>query len=208
MKNGNKLIISIASIIAISLLLIFAVNHRRINDNGPASFLSPSTQFTDDSRYHNRLVRSGRGLVGYFTYGTNQERTTFGDWQNPNRDGHADCSSFVWLAMKRAGYNVSQYPFATAMMEKDAKLNHHYFRQISRDQVHPCDVIIVNRGSGANYLGHTAIIDGPYKGLSTQIIEIGGDDSGPVHRSTIGSSFSGLLQSDGRVTYARPIQKG
>ena len=99
--------------------------------------------------------------------------------------------------MKQAGYNVGPTAFSTPEMENDAKNAHQYFRQIHAKNVKPGDIVIVNVGTGYGPNGHTAIIDGPYHGRKTQIIEIGGiDPMGAVHRSTIEQSFqSQFLQS-------------
>lgn len=132
------------------------------------------TQFTDDSHYQNTIIKHSRRLIGYFNYGTDEQRMNFGNLQHPNKNGFADCSSLVWLVMKQAGYNVGQTAFSTPEMENDAK------------NVKPGDIVIVNVGTGYGPNGHTAIIDGSYHGRKTQIIEIGGiDPIGAVHRSTI-----------------------
>lgn len=173
---------------------------------GNRLIMPSSTHFTDDSHYQNTIIRHGRRLVGYFNYGTNEQRMAFGNWRHPNRNGFADCSSFVWLVMKQVGYNVGQTAFSTPEMENDAKNQHQYLQQIHAKNVKPGDIVIVNVGTGYGSNGHTAIIDGPYRGRNTQIIEIGGiDPVGSVHRSTIGKSFRSILQ-DGLITYARPVK--
>ncbi|GAA3630023.1 CHAP domain-containing protein [Lactobacillus hamsteri] len=164
-----------------------------------------SYQFTDDSHYKSEMIKKSRKMIGYFHYGTNDQRMDFGNWKHPRKDGFADCSSFIWLVMKQAGYNVGEKAFSTPIMENDAKTYHQYFKQIHAKDVKPGDVVIINVGSGYGPNGHTAIIDGPYKGRKTQIIEIGGiDPVGSVHRSIIKRSFHSILDQE-RVTYARPI---
>lgn len=162
-------------------------------------------RFTDDAKYKSIMIRKSRQLIGYFTYGTDDQRKDWGQIDHPRRNGHADCSSFVWLIMKQSGANVGQHAFSTPEMEKDAKDGRHFLRRIKAKQVKPGDVIIVNVGRGYGANGHTAIIDSPYRGRKTQIIEIGGiKPAGPVHRSQIGASFGRILAS-GRLTYARPV---
>lgn len=162
-------------------------------------------RFTDDSKYKSIMIRKSRQLIGYFTYGTDDERADWGQINNPLKNGHADCSSFVWLVMKQSGASVGNIPFSTPEMEQDAKGGHHFLKQIKAKQVKPGDVIIVNVGTGYGANGHTAIIDSPYRGRQTQIIEIGGiKPIGAVHRSQIGASFGRILAS-GRITYARPV---
>ncbi|MBP2058770.1 cell wall-associated NlpC family hydrolase [Lactobacillus colini] len=157
-----------------------------------------------DKKYKNKLVRSAAKLVGYFHYGSH---AGFGNWKKPSKKGTTDCSGFVWLAMKRAGYPVGSYPFTTADMERDAKGAHRYLKKISPSKARPGDVIIANVGNGLYNNGHTAVIDGTYNEYDTQIIQMGGDDhTGPAHRSFIGRSFGDRLLS-GRVTYARPVHR-
>lgn len=161
--------------------------------------------FNDDGKYQNIIIKKSRRLIGYFTYGTDNKREDWGNWANPVKNGHADCSSFVWLVMKQCGASVGDKAFSTPEMEQDAKTDHQFLRQIKAKQVKPGDVVIVNVGNGYGASGHTAIIDSPYRGRKTQIIEIGGiKPTGPVHRSQISASFASLL-SQGRLTYARPI---
>ena len=67
--------------------------------------------------------------------------------------------------------------------------------------------MIVNTGNGLYQNGHAAIVDGPYEGLNTQIIQMGGDSSSQsVHRWTLGSSLSEKLLK-GKFTYARPVKR-
>ena len=56
------------------------------------------TQFTDDSHYQNTIIKHSRRLVGYFNYGTDEQRMNFGSLQHRNKNGFADCSSLVWLS--------------------------------------------------------------------------------------------------------------
>lgn len=183
------------------------------DDEADASFLiddldngfykeDPSYYIFDDSGYHNRIIKKARGLLGYFTYGTGKYRTAFGNWRHPRKHGRTDCSGFVWLVMKRAGYRVGNWPFFTAPMERDAKHSHRYLRKIRARDIRPGDIVIANTGSGLGNDGHAAIVDGKYDGLNTQIIEMGGDNNGHVHRSTLGNSLS-LKLIKGRITYAR-----
>lgn len=161
--------------------------------------------FTSDAKYQSVMIKKSRHLLGYFSYATDDEREDWGNWTKPNKNGHADCSSFVWLVMKQSGAQVGDHAFSTPEMEQDAKATHRFFKQVKAKKVKPGDVVIVNVGSGYGANGHTAIIDSPYRGRHTQIIEIGGiQPAGPVHRSQIGASFASLL-AKGRVTYARPI---
>lgn len=163
----------------------------------------PNDYMVDDSKSKNKLIKSARKLVGYFHYGAH---AGFGNWKKPNKKGTTDCSGFVWLAMKRAGYKVGTWPGTTVDFENDARHTHKYLKKISAKKARMGDVVIVNTGNGLYNNGHTAIIDGPYDGMYTQVIEMGGDHSSQaVHRSTLGVSLSNKLLQ-GKFTYARPVK--
>lgn len=152
------------------------------------------------------LLSQAKHLIGYFTYGAHGV-SGYGSWKHPNKNGQTDCSGFVWLAMKRAGYNVGDAPFFTGTMEQDAKGPHKYLKKISPKSAKPGDVIIMNIGDGSGPNGHTAIIAGKYKGYQTRIIEMGGDSHDHVHVSNIHDSFLSLINGGARVTWARPVKK-
>lgn len=71
------------------------------------------------------LLTQAKKLIGYFNYGAHGV-AGYGSWKHPNKNGRTDCSGFVWLAMKRAGYNVGNDAFTTLPMELDAKGPHKF----------------------------------------------------------------------------------
>lgn len=155
------------------------------------------------------LLSIAKSLLGYFKY-SQATRTRFGTIAHPNKNGTTDCSGFVWICMKKAGYPVPSYMFSTPVMESDAKGAHHYLKQIKPGQVRPGDVVIVNEGGGSGNSGHTAIVTTKYKGphgYNTGIIQMTGPEgAGGVGKSTFRNGFLSLLGS-GRVTWARPVNK-
>lgn len=151
------------------------------------------------------LLTEAKKLLGYFTYGGHGP-ASYGGWKHPNKNGQTDCSGFVWLAMKRAGYPVGNDAFSTPVMEADAKGSHRYLKQISAKNAKPGDVIIMNVGGGSGQNGHTAIIAGKYKGYQTKIIEMGGTNNGHIHTSNIHDSFLSLIPN-ARIIWARPVGK-
>lgn len=151
------------------------------------------------------LLDEAKKLLGYFTYGGHGP-ASYGGWKHPNKNGQTDCSGFVWLAMKRAGYPVGNDAFSTPTMEADARGPHKYLKQISAKNAKPGDVIIMNVGGGSGQNGHTAIIAGKYKGYQTKIIEMGGTNNGHIHTSNIHDSFLSLIPN-ARITWARPVGK-
>jgi len=136
------------------------------------------------------IVETAKALKGYFSY-SQANRTTFGDPMNPNKNGQADCSSFVWLVLTKAGYKTPAAAWATPSMAADAK--------------GAGDVIVVNMGSGFGNDGHTAILIEDYHGTTTKIIEMGGYGADSVHEGQIDTSFGYLLSGD--ICFARPIKK-
>lgn len=151
------------------------------------------------------ILSQAKHLIGYFTYGAHGV-SGYGGWKHPNKNGQTDCSGFVWLAMKRAGYNVGNDAFSTPDMERDARGPHKYLKQISPKNAKPGDVIIMNVGAGYGASGHTAVIAGKYHGYQTKIIEMGGDNDGHVHASNIHDSFLSLIPN-ARITWARPVKR-
>lgn len=151
------------------------------------------------------FLTEAKKLLGYFTYGGHGP-ASYGGWKHPNKNGQTDCSGFVWLAMKRAGYPVGNDAFSTPAMEADARGSHKYLKQISAKNAKPGDVIIMNVGGGSGQNGHTAIIAGKYKGYQTKIIEMGGTNNGHIHTSNIHDSFLSLIPN-ARITWARPVGK-
>lgn len=166
-----------------------------------------SETWIDNTSSKNKMIKNAIKLLGYFHYGSGSLRTQYGSIAKPNKKGYTDCSSFVWLVMRKTGYyKAGSWPFYTKSMEIDAHKNHRYLRQIKPSEAKAGDIVIANVGNGLGNNGHTAILDGPYNGWDTQIIQEGGDDgTGPVHRSHLGDSLGEYLMA-GKITYARPIK--
>lgn len=150
------------------------------------------------------IVETAKALKGYFSY-SQANRTTFGDPMNPNKNGQADCSSFVWLVLTKAGYKTPAAAWATPSMAADAKGSKQFLQQIQDSEAKAGDVIVVNMGSGFGNDGHTAILIEDYHGTTTKIIEMGGYGADSVHEGQIDTSFGYLLSGD--ICFARPIKK-
>lgn len=150
------------------------------------------------------IVETAKSLKGFFSY-SQDYRTTFGDPMNPDKNGQADCSSFVWLVLTKAGYKTPAAAWVTPTMASDAKGSKQFLQQIPDAEAKAGDVIIVNMGSGFGNDGHTAILIEDYHGTSTKIIEMGGYGADSVHEGQIDTSFGYLLSGD--ICFARPIKK-
>lgn len=168
------------------------------SDSGTLECYSPTSGDSGD------IVETAKGLKGYFTY-SQDFRTTFGDPQNPDRNGQADCSSFVWLVLTKAGYKSSPTAWATPTMTADARNNKKWLEEVPEAEAKAGDVLVVNQGAGTGNDGHTAILLEAWHGFDTKIIEMGGGSSGAVHESTVQYSFGSLLSGD--ICLARAIKK-
>ncbi len=147
---------------------------------------------------NNDIVSIARSWLGWFYYVQLHPSADLGDLNNPNKNGGTDCSGFIWLVLNKAGYRVpANMQWYTGSMTSDARGSRQWLTEINASQSRAGDVIIYNQGNGAGNNGHTAILLEPYKGDTTQIIEMGGDSrySG-VNVSTIGYAFGSLLSGD------------
>lgn len=165
------------------------------------------------------IVSIARSLMGWFHY-PNPDRhnvqlcTKDGKLNSKDdlkKDGITDCSGFVWIVLKLAGYNVpANMGWFTGTMAQDAKGPHKWFKQIDPKDAKPGDVIIVNEGSGEGENGHTAIITENWHGYDTKCINEGGDDQTVFHNDgvcedTIQRNFGTMVQQ-GDVTIAEPVK--
>ena len=166
------------------------------------------------------IVKIARSMMGWFHY-PNPDRhnvqmcTKDGKLNSKddlNKDGQTDCSGFVWIVLKLAGYSVPPaMGWYTKTMAEDAKGPHKWFKQIDPKDAKPGDVIIVNEGDGAGANGHTAIITSNWQGYdNTKCINEGGDDETVFHNNgvcedTIRKQFWTMLDN-GDVTIAEPVK--
>lgn len=162
---------------------------------------SPETEESDGN-----ILKTAKSLTGYFHY-SQPKRKEFGSVQTPDKNGFADCSSFVWLVLAKAGYKTPEnVEWFTGSMSADAQGKKQYLTTISPKKGKAGDVIIVNQGSGAGNDGHTAILAESWHGLETKIIEQGGMQKQGVGEGQVDLSFGYLLKG-GDLSIARPIKK-
>ncbi|MDT2597841.1 phage tail spike protein [Enterococcus dongliensis] len=148
------------------------------------------------------ILSTAKSLLGYFHYSM-PLRTQFGTVENPDRNGYADCSSFVWLALTKAGYKTPPgVGWYTGSMTADARGARNWLTEIPQNQGKAGDVLIVNQGGGAGANGHTAILAEDWHGYTTSIVEMGGMQSGGVGIGRVDMSFGWLLNG-GDVCIAR-----
>lgn len=148
-------------------------------------------------------TKNAKELIGHMSY-SQPNRTNLGTARNPDKNGNADCSSFVWLILKKSGYKVPETPYNTVIMVDDAKKDNNYFKQIKPNNAKAGDVVIVNVGGGLGNNGHTAILLEDWHGKDTDIVQIGGVED-KVNKDKFGTSFMSLLSGD--TTLARPIEE-
>lgn len=172
---------------------------------------SSSTSSTTDS---GNVVTVAKSLLGYFTYSQTHGVSNIGSVESPDKNGKTDCSGFVWLVLKKAGYKVpDNMAWYTKTMEQDAKGDHKYLKEISANDAKAGDIIIVNTGSGSGDEGHTAILEATNSGGSkltgnnTKIIQEGGSGGkGGVNEGTIDNSFGFFDGKGATVTFAEPVK--
>lgn len=176
---------------------------------------------SDAGQVSGDIVKNARALMGWFHYSQGNRTNFMSGGKKPdelksksdlNKDGNADCSSFVWLVLKESGYSVpANVGWYTKTMADDAKGPHKWFKQIDPKDAKPGDVIIVNEGSGEGSNGHTAIITSNWQGYdNTKCINEGGDDQTMFHNDgvcedTIRKQFWTMLDN-GDVTIAEPVK--
>ena len=149
------------------------------------------------------ILSTAKSLIGYFHY-SQPMRWNFGSVENPDRNGYADCSSFVWLVLTKAGYRTAPRGtlWYTGSMRDDARGTRQYLTEISPNEAKAGDIIIVNLGAGAGNDGHTAVLAEDWHGYTTAIVEMGGMQSGGVGVGRVDLSF-GYLLNGGDVCLAR-----
>lgn len=154
------------------------------------------------------IVEVAKSMLGYFTYEQVHGVKYIGSVENPDKNGQTDCSGFVWLALKKAGYKVpDDMAWYTKTMEDDAKGEHKYLKEISESEAGPGDVIIVNTADGAGSNGHTVILTEKWKGDDTQVIQMGGYPGDGVNIHGFKESMLSLLEAGGKPVFARPIKE-
>lgn len=140
------------------------------------------------------IVKTAKALKGYFTYANSRpvppnvtknhsSDVKAHDMSAIDKHGTTDCSGYVWLVAKLAGYHPSWYAQTHAMTtaaEKGKGL-----KKISAGETKAGDVAITD-GSGDD---HTVILLEKYHGKGTKIINEGGSSNGPVHEETIGTAY-------------------
>ncbi len=149
------------------------------------------------------ILSTAKSLIGYFHY-SQPMRWNFGSVENPDRNGYADCSSFVWLALTKAGYRTAPRGtlWYTGSMRDDARGARQYLTEVPPNEAKAGDIIIVNLGAGAGNDGHTAVLAEDWHGYTTAIVEMGGMQSGGVGVGRVDLSF-GYLLNGGDVCLAR-----
>ena len=149
------------------------------------------------------ILSTAKSLIDYFHY-SQPMRWNFGSVENPDRNGYADCSSFVWLVLTKAGYRTAPRGtlWYTGSMRDDARGTRQYLTEVSPNEAKAGDIIIVNLGAGAGNDGHTAVLAEDWHGYTTAIVEMGGMQSGGVGVGRVDLSF-GYLLNGGDVCLAR-----
>lgn len=160
------------------------------------------------------LAKIAGDLNGYFHYALSSMRTHFmkggksvndlKSKEDLDKNGYADCSSFVWLCSKIAGNKVpDNVGWVTSSMESDAKGAHKWFKAVDKGKSGDVVVVNLNGGSGGN--GHTAILKEDWKGDSTQVINCTGW-KGTVCEGSFHDMFLSLIQGGASPVFCSPVK--
>lgn len=190
-----------------------------------ASALNALNCLSNNGSADGNILNVANQLVGYFTYENLHgvryvsDKDSISSVSDIKHDGVTDCSGFVWLVLKLAGYKVpNDMAWYTGSMEKDAKGPKTYLKEIPISEADAGDIVIVNMngtgGSGAD--GHTLFLTAKPVGISdgdsllksnTPVIQEGGGSHGGVNKSTMRNSFGSQWWGNSSVTVARPVTK-
>lgn len=152
------------------------------------------------------LVSTAEGLLGYFDYVMVHGEENIGSVDDPDKDGETDCSGFIWLVFKQAGYKApDNMEWFTGSMEEDARGEEEYLEKISADEAKEGDIVIVTADGKT---GHTALLkedwkDDDDKDNETEIIQMGGISMDGVSEDAFNSSFKSLVEGDHETTFAK-----
>lgn len=150
-------------------------------------------------------------LKGYFSYEQTHGEKLIGSVDKPDKNGLTDCSGYIWLVLKQAGYNVpDDMQWYTQSMEDDAKGDNEYLKEVDKKDAKAGDVVIVNTGDGAGSNGHTAFLledwkDDDVEGNQTKISQMGGDpEADGVNEREFDYGFGSLVRQSHTIVFARP----
>lgn len=172
---------------------------------GANAALCSGTSNTGDT---SSVVSTAESLLGYFTYSQPNRTdvsksgsyTSISSLSQVKKDGQTDCSGYVWLVLKLAGYSVPDQMWFTGSMDDYMKQGK-YLKEVDQSQAKAGTVIFTD-GSGDD---HAAILLEDYHGSGTKMINEGGaGGDGGVNESTIADSF-GIYWN--HYHFANPIKK-
>lgn len=162
----------------------------------------------DDTKLpaNDNIAKTAEQMVGYFGYGqvrpvanyVTKPGHTLHDINDVDPNGTTDCSGFVWLTLKCAGYDVGN--FAAGSTENMRTLTGGWgnvLEEIPQNQAKAGDIVVVSDGIGN--AGHTGILDGDYSGddlvnSDTPFINVSGGDHGACMKGPVKWYFMYLKQ--------------
>lgn len=110
------------------------------------------------------------------------------------KNGHADCSSFIWYVCNKCGYDVGPSAFTTFSEPQ-------FLDEISADDTDSGSIVVANNNP------HTAFLEEKWRGGDTQIINMGGegahDGMGDVNEDTYARAFGSANMSGMKFYKAR-----
>lgn len=146
------------------------------------------------------IAKTAEQMIGYFSYGQVRPVSVFvtkpghqlNNLDDVNPYGTTDCSGFVWLTLKMAGYNMDFPAGSTENMKHLEGGWGNILKEIPQSQAQPGDIVVVSASMGDG--GHTGILDGSYDGddlidSDTPFINV---SDGPAEKGPVKNYFATL----------------
>lgn len=141
---------------------------------------SDSISPTDD------IAEMGEQLEGYWDYSQPKRHTILKHIDNPEpskETAYADCSSFIYFVLKKAGYKVPNYIWTTHSIKADINGKQEYLKKVAPEDAKRGDIVNWNKGDPS--CNHTGILLEDWKGQSTKIVNMGGSGGNHPTRSPV-----------------------
>lgn len=144
------------------------------DDDAAGQYLDPSLLYEpedkgDDSGSSSDIVAEAEKWLNKFPYDMSRTATHFNNWwESPHTALNLDCSSFVWMVLKRTHHKVPDQIWTTAVELSDMNGAQRYFKKVSMKNAKAGDIFTTTYGDGG---GHTVILASDWKGKDTVCID-------------------------------------
>lgn len=188
--------------IVLLVLAVILLENVTVNQEVALADTQQLSQTTEQSipNVDPNIAKTAEQMLGYFSYGQVRPVPQFvtkpghqlQSLEDVNPYGITDCSGFVWLTLRTAGYNVDFPAGSTENMKHLEGGWETVLKEIPQSQAQPGDIVVVSASTGNG--GHTGILDGSYNGndlvnSDTPFINV---SDGPAERGPIKNYFATL----------------